>query len=64
MLFRSFYLTKIQNALNLKDLAEAAIEEFHRNYGRQCAEFFDIKDWKIHDHNLFYRLSRRIKSIL
>ena len=59
-----FYLTKIQNALNLKDLAEAAIEEFHQNYGRQCAEFFDIKDWKIHDHNLFYRLSRRIKSIL
>lgn len=59
-----FYLTKIQNALNLTELAEEAIEEFHRNYGRHCAEFFDIKDWQINDHNLIYRLSRRIKSIL
>lgn len=59
-----FYLTKIRNVLNLKDLAEAAIEEFHQNYGRHCADFFDIKDWQINDHNLFYRLSRRIKSIL
>lgn len=39
-----FYLTKIQNALNLTELAEEAIEEFHRNYGRHCADFFDIKD--------------------
>lgn len=59
-----FYLTKIQNALNLTELAEEAIEEFHRNYGRHCADFFDIKDWQINDHNLIYRLSRRIKSIL
>lgn len=59
-----FYLTKIQNALNLTELAEEAIEEFHRNYGRHCADFFDIKDWHINDHNLIYRLSRRIKSIL
>lgn len=59
-----FYLTKIQNALNLTELAEEAIEEFHRNYGRRCADFFDIKDWQINDHNLIYRLSRRIKSIL
>ena len=59
-----FYLTKIQNALNLTELAEEAIEEFHRNYGRHCADFFDIKDWQIKDHNLIYRLSRRIKSIL
>lgn len=59
-----FYLTKIQNALNLTELAEEAIEEFHRNYGRHCADFFDIKDWQINDHNLFYRLSRRIKSLL
>lgn len=58
------YLTKIHNILNLKDLAEAAIEEFHQNYGRHCADFFDIKDWQINDHNLFYRLSRRIKSLL
>ena len=58
------YLTKIHNVLNLKDLAEAAIEEFHQNYGRHCADFFDIKDWQINDHNLFYRLSRRIKSLL
>jgi len=58
------YLTKIQNALNLTELAEEAIEEFHRNYGRHCADFFDIKDWQINDHNLIYRLSRRIKSIL
>lgn len=53
-----FYLTKIQNALNLTELAEEAIEEFHRNYGRHCADFFDIKDWQINDHNLIYRLSR------
>lgn len=46
-----------------KRLAET-IEEFHRNYGRHCADFFDIKDWQINDHNLIYRLSRRIKSIL
>lgn len=59
-----FYLTKIQNALNLTELAEEAIEEFHRNYGRHCADFFDIKDWQINDHKLIYRLSRRIKSIL
>lgn len=59
-----FYLTKIQNALNLTELAEEAIEEFHRHYGRHCADFFDIKDWQINDHNLIYRLSRRIKSIL
>ena len=59
-----FYLTKIQNALNLTELAEEAIEEFHRNYGRHCADFFDIKDWQLNDHNLIYRLSRRIKSIL
>ena len=59
-----FYLTKIQNALNLTELAEEAIEEFHRNYGRHCADFFDIKDWQINNHNLIYRLSRRIKSIL
>ena len=59
-----FYLTKIQNALNLTELAEEAIKEFHRNYGRHCADFFDIKDWQINDHNLIYRLSRRIKSIL
>lgn len=59
-----FYLTKIQNALNLTELAEEAIEEFHRNYGRHCADFFDIKDGQINDHNLIYRLSRRIKSIL
>ncbi len=59
-----FYLTKIQNALNLTELAEEAIEEFHRNYGRHCADFFDIKDWQINDDNLIYRLSRRIKSIL
>lgn len=59
-----FYLTKIQNALNLTELAEEAIEEFHRNYGRHCADFFDIKDWQINDHNLIYRLSRRIKSIM
>ncbi|WP_285024444.1 hypothetical protein [Lactobacillus johnsonii] len=59
-----FYLTKIQNALNLTELAEEAIEEFHRNYGRHCADFFDIKDWQINDHNLIYRLFRRIKSIL
>lgn len=59
-----FYLTKIQSALNLTELAEEAIEEFHRNYGRHCADFFDIKDWQINDHNLIYRLSRRIKSIL
>lgn len=59
-----FYLTKIQNALNLTELAEEAIEEFHRNYGRHCADFFDIKDWQINDHNFIYRLSRRIKSIL
>lgn len=59
-----FYLTKIQNALNLTELAEEAIAEFHRNYGRHCADFFDIKDWQINDHNLIYRLSRRIKSIL
>ena len=59
-----FYLTKIQNALNLTELAEEAIEEFHRNYGRHCADFFDIKDWQINDNNLIYRLSRRIKSIL
>lgn len=52
-----FYLTKIQNALNLTELAEEAIEEFHRNYGRHCADFFDIKDWQINDHNLIYRLS-------
>lgn len=39
-----FYLTKIQNALNLTELAEEAIEEFHRHYGRHCADFFDIKD--------------------
>lgn len=59
-----FYLTKIQNALNLTELAEEAIEEFHRNYGRHCADFFDIKDWQINDHKLIYRLSRRIKPIL
>lgn len=35
-----FYLTKIQNALNLTELAEEAIEEFHRTYGRHCADFF------------------------
>ena len=58
-----FYLTKIQNALNLTELAEEAIEEFHRNYGRHCADFFDIKDWQINDHNLIYRLSRRIKAL-
>ena len=58
------YLPKIHNVLNLKDLAEAAIEEFHQNYGRHCADFFDIKDWQINDHNLFYRLSRRIKALL
>lgn len=49
-----FYLTKIQNALNLTELAEEAIEEFHRNYGRHCADFFDIKDWQINGHNLIY----------
>ena len=59
-----FYLTKIQNAMNLTELAEEAIEEFHKNYGRHCADFFDIKDWQVQDHNLIYRLSRRIKSIL
>lgn len=59
-----FYLTKIQNALNLTELAEEAIEEFHRDYSRHCADFFDIKDWQINDHNLIYRLSRRIKSTL
>lgn len=59
-----FYLTKIQNAMNLTELAEEAIEEFHKNYGRHCADFFDIKDWQVQDYNLIYRLSRRIKSIL
>ncbi len=59
-----FYLTKIQSALNLTELAEEAIEEFYRNYDRHCADFFDIKDWQINDHKLIYRLSRRIKSIL
>ena len=32
-----FYLTKIQNALNLTEFAEEAIEEFHRNYGHLSA---------------------------
>ena len=59
-----FYLTKIQNAMNLTELAEETIEELHKNYGRHCADFFDIKDWQVQDHNLIYRLSRRIKSIL
>ena len=59
-----FYLTKIQNTLNLTELAEEAIEEFHRNYGRHCADLFDLKDWHLNDHKLIYRLSRRIKSIL